>query len=203
MHHQCSSCQSAPATVQILDLENTAIVKNKFLCDACANSSLAATGGDPSAAKLQMQFSAEILESLIGSKDEADAAGLDVSGSARCPACEMTTAEFRMRGRLGCPRCYETFREPLMTVLDRVHDATCHRGRFPGPTRAALPADAAPVGDDAPQESGASERDEARAKIPWLEKQLQVAVDEERYEDAAQLRDELDRARRLSDEASS
>lgn len=50
----------------------------------------------------------------------------------KCPDCGMTLSEFRNKGRLGCPRDYEIFREHLDPLIERIHNAKHHHGRGPG-----------------------------------------------------------------------
>jgi protein arginine kinase activator len=82
----------------------------------------------------------------------------------------MDLEEFRRRGRLGCPKCYEVFKAPVGELLERVHGARQHVGRLPG------------VSD------GELERMQSLAE---LRQKLEVAIREEAYENAARLRDEI------------
>ena len=84
----------------------------------------------------------------------------------------MTLGAFKMRGRLGCPRCYEVFRQHVVALLARVHDATAHRGRYPGRSNHKAPD---PV------------------DVSAVREQLESAIAGERYEEAAALRDQLRR----------
>jgi len=87
-----------------------------------------------------------------------------------CPDCGMTLTELRRRGRLGCPKDYEVFREYLDELLERMHGATEHVGRVPGLAEGEL---------------------ERVRKISDLKHELGQAINEEAYERAARLRDEL------------
>ncbi len=89
--------------------------------------------------------------------------------SPSCPQCGMKYAQFRSTGRLGCPGDYEAFHVELEPLLERVHRQTRHVGKIPARYRAQLRA----------------------AQVDELERQLQLAVREERYEDAASLRDQI------------
>jgi protein arginine kinase activator len=91
-------------------------------------------------------------------------------GSLACPDCGMTLADFRTKGRLGCPKDYEIFRAHLRPLLQRVHNAESHTGRLPGVDEA--------------------ER-ERRNELNGLRAQLEKAVGSEDYENAAQLRDAI------------
>jgi protein arginine kinase activator len=86
-----------------------------------------------------------------------------------CPVCGIKYMEFRAEGRLGCPHDYTVFRAGLQPLLMRIHRAERHVGKSPArrPTRQAV-----------------------QSEIE-LRRQLRAAVDEERYEEAARLRDLL------------
>jgi protein arginine kinase activator len=85
-----------------------------------------------------------------------------------CPDCGLSYAEFRNQGRLGCAHDYEVFAEPLKEVLDKVHGATEHMGKVPHRAGADIT---------------------AQRLLMQLRRQLQDAVENEKYEDAARLRD--------------
>src|ERR1043165_9043630 len=110
----CTACHKAIATITIMDLSEGQVSGQQQLCQACAETMGAVQP------KAQLKLSTEILEDLLGLK----AAGRE--GKERregCPGCGMTTAEFKVKGRLGCPRCYETFRAELLPLLQRVHES--------------------------------------------------------------------------------
>ena len=90
----------------------------------------------------------------------------DVLTHLACPVCGLKYMEFRTQGRLGCPHDYESFRSGLVPLLERIHRKTVHIGKRPKRRPKASPSD-----------------------ILELRKQLREAVDTERYERAAELRD--------------
>jgi protein arginine kinase activator len=93
-----------------------------------------------------------------------------------CPACGFTYSQLKKIGRMGCPECYSAFREGLGHLLSAMHKGTKHVGKKPGPVVQA------PV--------TAEDLDE---RIEALRQQIQTAVREERYEDAARCKGEIDR----------
>ena len=162
----CTVCKKALATIHILELEDGEVVNQKNLCGNCAESS-----GEIHPKTTTMKISTQALEDLIGSlKTEGGSERTEADAS--CPACGMTMAEFRTRGRLGCPRCYDTFHKSLLPLLERVHDATSHRGRFPT------------------QRPGQQARPNTMQR---LRNRLDEAIKAEDYERAANLRDEIQR----------
>ena len=85
------------------------------------------------------------------------------------------------RGRLGCPSCYTVFQTALEPLLEKIHGGTRHVGK-------------------APDESSAVDRSRER-RLVALRRELQAVVREERYEEAAGLRDRLARFEQGEEEA--
>jgi protein arginine kinase activator len=117
-----------------------------------------------------------ILQNLIGQHVGPQA---DELARLACPACGIRYMEFRARGRLGCPHDYAVFRNGLEPLLQRIHRAARHVGKTPR------------HGAPPPQRLD---------ELVELRRQLQAAVAEEAYEEAARLRDLL-RQKEAADES--
>ena len=87
-----------------------------------------------------------------------------------CSRCQMTRAEFKKRARLGCPECYNAFMGELSALTKAMHHSGQHIGKIP-----------------------ARQGTEARitAQIAALQKNLEMAIAKEQYEEAANLRDKI------------
>ncbi len=90
--------------------------------------------------------------------------------SRKCPVCGFTQNDFKKTGRLGCSACYDTFSEGLASLLKGMHKGSKHLGRTP---------------------ANLSRRFELEDRIQTLQDELQKAVDNEQYEEAAKLRDAI------------
>ena len=89
----------------------------------------------------------------------------------RCPKCKLTFVEFRNNGLLGCPCDYDAFEKALIALVERAHQGASHHvGKQPRR-------------DKQPR---SSEGDLIR-----LRRELIQAVDAEKYEEAARIRDQL------------
>ena len=104
----------------------------------------------------------------LGASQEIEQAGGD--SGLKCPACGFTQADFKKAGRLGCAECYETFAEPLEGLLKTMHKGTRHVGKVP--------------------ESLRQGRD-LTDRLKNLQKRITKAIEEEDFEKAAILRDEI------------
>ncbi len=82
-----------------------------------------------------------------------------------CPGCGKSFAEFRKSGLFGCARCYEAFDPHLGRLFRRVQGVAEHRPEPPA------------------------------VDLDGLERALEEAVRQEAFEEAADLRDQIRRAR--------
>ena len=114
----------------------------------------------------QHQTTNEILQQFIKHK-----AGHGAASDITCPKCGLTFREFQLKGQLGCPHDYEAFKSVLTPLIERAHEgATQHVGKVPVTADATI---------------------RKHADLLELRRQLQKAVEEEDYEVAAKLRDQI------------
>ena len=109
---------------------------------------------------------ADIMLGLGAAQEVEQAVGTDL----KCPRCGFSQADFKKSGRLGCPECYKTFAEGLGGLLKTMHKGTRHVGKAPEALRASR---------------------ENADRLKTLQKKLKKAIDEEHFEEAAKVRDEI------------
>jgi len=130
--------------------------------DLCEECAKAKGVSDPAGFSL-----ADLLLGLGASHEIEEAAG---GAELKCARCGFTQADFKKAGRLGCPECYKTFAEPLESLLKTMHKGTRHVGKVPESLR---------------QSRDLSDR------LNQLQKRLAKAIEQEDFEEAAILRDEI------------
>ena len=141
----------------------TQIVGDKMQkLDLCEDCAKAKGVNDPAGFAL-----ADLMLGLGAAQEIEHAAG---GTELKCPRCGFTQADFKKSGRLGCPECYKTFSEGLSGLLKTMHKGTRHTGKVP--------------------QSLQQSRDMAE-RFKTLQKKLSKAVEDENFEQAALLRDEL------------
>lgn len=167
---RCERCQQNEATVFTTSIVN-GVASKSSLCDSC----YASAGFDLPLEKGVIQESSgtvplgkidlELLKAVFGRRR----AGVDLDRA--CPHCGNTLGEFKKRRVVGCARDYEVFREEIDALLVRLHGASRHVGRLP------------------PEFEMRRIREH---RVSQLKSELKEAVDGERYEEAARLRDRID-----------
>ncbi|MFO1477460.1 MAG: UvrB/UvrC motif-containing protein [Verrucomicrobiota bacterium] len=107
---------------------------------------------------------------LLGLGASQEMAQSSTGQELKCPRCGFTQADFKKAGRLGCPECYKTFSEGLESLLKSMHKGTRHVGKVPEALR---------------------QTRELSDRLLMLHKKLAIAIEQEDFEQAAQLRDEI------------
>jgi protein arginine kinase activator len=118
------------------------------------------------------------------------------STEAVCAACGFTASQLKKIGRMGCPECYSTFREGLDHLLRAMHKGTRHIGKVPASIQIRTDVEILPTPPPAAPKPRASKKAAAPpppVTIAQLREQLEAAVRDERYEDAAALKKEIER----------
>ena len=110
---------------------------------------------------------------LSGLSDYGKAQEPEEVSTKACPSCGMTYDDFRKVGRLGCTECYTTFKRSLGSLLKRIHGSPLHLGK--SPARLLKTAKG------------------AKTELLDLKRRLERAIDEEEFEEAARLRDQIRR----------
>ena len=93
-------------------------------------------------------------------------------GVSACPLCGMTLSEFTRKGRMGCGKCYDTFRRQAKNMLQKIHGTSVH-----------CVEQKEEIKEEAPKKE--------KSELEILKEKLQEAIASENYEEAAKIRDEI------------
>ena len=163
----CSKCQERPATMQF-----TIIVNGKktelYLCEQCAKETDALNLPEEEGVALQTMLAGLLSGDLF--KKCVTPGSMEISTDIQCPVCGLMLSEFIKSGRFGCDECYHAFGENLADLFKRMHGKTRFVGKIPNRMRA---------------------RTMQLRQIDELRDALADCVKDERYEEAARIRDEI------------
>ena len=154
----CDLCSKNPATVHLTEIVDNQM-KELHLCEECARQK-----------SIQMEQEFGLADLLAGLSEFGKPKEQKEIIKLKCPACNLTYADFKKIGRLGCSECYNTFRRYLSSLLKRIHGSNRHLGKTPLKL------------------IRASKR---KIDIQELRSKLQRAIELEESEEAAKLRDQI------------
>lgn len=188
----CENCGKNEVNFRYTQIIN-GVKKEMALCDKCAKS----LGLESLDFNMPINFSNFLGDFLNVAADTDFLPSFAKTGTIQCDNCGMTYHEFTDTGKLGCSHCYDIFSNFLDPVLKNIHGSNTHVGR-----RSRLTAgDKKKVAEDVQKaHEKVSEKNSKKSKegkndkeeqIQKLNKDLKLAIKEERYEDAAKIRDEI------------
>ena len=157
----CDMCHKKDATVHLTEIINNKVTK-LHLCEQCAREK---------SQEMEEHFGlADLLSGLADLVPMVEKEEKMPEIGVKCPACGFTFQNFRKMGRLGCAKCYETFREQLSPLLRKIHGTESHIGKTP------------------------IKRQVARGKqvlLSDLKTRIEKAIKLEEFEEAARLREQI------------
>lgn len=168
----CDVCQTEKATIFFTQMVEGK-VKKVNLCKRCADEKAVS---DPTGYDL-----ADMLEGMGKQSAPEKTVSED---ELMCTGCGFTQTDFKKTGRFGCSDCYRIFDEGLDSLLEAMHKHTKHSGKVPA-TAPAFPEPTGAVASVIPIDESPLD------KLSELKELLSKSVNDEDYEEAARLRDEI------------
>ena len=176
----CENCKRREANVRYSENIN-GVKKELHLCEECSRE-LGITE------KMDFRMPSLELSNLFGSFLEDFSSSpsfmplLNEIKEIKCDSCNSTFDDIINTGRYGCPNCYDVFEDRMDPILKKLQGANRHNGRL------------GKISDNK-MKYGETEKEknvnDSKNKIDELQEELKKAIKEERYEDAAKIRDEI------------
>ena len=169
---KCDNCGKREATVRYSENINGRR-RELNLCEKCSQE----LGIGTMDFSMPMNFSS-FFSGMLDEFENSDMLPMfDTVKQIKCKSCGYTLEDILDSGKFGCANCYDTFESRLDPIIRKIQGSNKHIGRLGKVTkhRVEKPSKKAEVKD---------EKEDLKAK-------LKQAIKEERYEDAAKLRDEI------------
>lgn len=177
---KCVNCGRNDANIKY-----TRIINGKktemILCEECAK----AEGIDDLDFNMPIDFSNFISDFF---EDDFMLPSFQLMKEQNCSKCGLTFESFVKSGKLGCSECYNVFSNKIDSVLKNLHGTSTHKGRAPKILNEKNKENF--IGNNENTKKQKIEN-ETENKINNLNIKLQEAIKEERYEEAAKIRDEI------------
>lgn len=107
----------------------------------------------------------------------------------KCNHCGYTFEDIASKGKLGCGDCYETFEERLSPIIRRIQGANTHVGRIGKMIDHKI--DEKVTNQSNKRNNNIETIKTEENQLEKLQNKLKQAIKEEKYEDAAKIRDEI------------
>lgn len=176
----CENCKKREANVRYSENIN-GVKKEMHLCDECSKK-LGITD------KMDFRMPTFDLSNFFGSFLEDFSSSSDFMPllsevkQIKCDSCGSSFDDIINTGRYGCANCYDVFEDRMDPILKKLQGANRHNGRL------------GKISDNKvkfEKEENKKKSDSSENKLQKLQDDLKLAIKEERYEDAAKIRDEI------------
>ena len=176
----CDNCKKNEANVRYSENIN-GVKKELNLCEECSQK-LGITHMDFS---MPIDFSSFFGDFMEDFDTPEFMPLLNTIKELKCDNCGFTFEDIANTGKFGCSHCYEVFEEKIDPILKRIQGNNRHVGRIGPITKKVNSVNVKPSKNEE------TKKDNKVDEIEKLKNDLKVAIKEERYEDAAKLRDEI------------
>ena len=167
----CENCNKNEANVKYTQIINGE-KKEMFLCESCAKK----LGINNMNFDMPINLS-NFFGDFLGEYEETPFAHqLLGTNELKCKDCNMTYEEFKNTGKMGCANCYETFSNKIDPLLKRLHGSTKYVGRKSNSKK---------------EEIITSKKGDNVEELESLKEKITTLIKEEKYEEAAKVRDEI------------
>lgn len=173
---KCERCGKNEANVQYTQIVN-GIKDSLSLCKKCASD----LGFEDISFTMPIDFS-NFFGELLEGENTSHYPNMNFKEQDICSKCGMTFEEFANIGKFGCDNCYNVFSNKIDRILKGVHITDTHVGRKYVKQKEEIADNKNNI--EIKQESNIT-------KIDELKKELKQLIKEERYEEAAKIRDEI------------
>ena len=169
---KCENCGRNQANVKYTQIINGE-KKQMFLCEECSQKL--------GIGNMQINMPIDFSSFLGDFFDEMEGATfiptLRSPNELKCRKCGLSFDEFMHTGKFGCSNCYEEFETRIDPIIKNIQGSNRHIGRIGKITKE----------DEEIDKEVIQENNE----LEDLKEKLKLAIQEERYEDAAKFRDEI------------
>lgn len=159
----CQNCGENPANLWVTKIMNGQVSK-QHLCDDCFRK----LSGHSLPFTLALPIN--IMNPLLGVGDTVKP--YKSTDFKVCKNCSTSWSDFLQTGFLGCIKCYDSFKENLSPLIKDIHSSLSYKGKVPK----RLP-----------------EGIKIKASLQQLKQRLFSSIDKEDYEEAARIRDRMNK----------
>lgn len=165
----CDNCGKNEATIKLTQVINGKKTE-MMICEEC--------GKKMGITEINFEMPIDLsnfLGDFISKQENEEMMPFDIpNATLKCNKCNMTYEEFLNTGKFGCEECYNAFGYKVDSLLKRIQGTDKYIGRKANHN-----------------ENNKIQENKNVSRLEKLQQELKLAIKEERYEDAAKMRDEI------------
>ncbi len=173
----CQNCGKDNANVKYTQIIN-GVKKEMVLCENCAKE----LGIDKMNFSMPIDFSSFLGDFFEEPISNAGLLGGFYNEPLKCNTCGLTYDDFTHTGKFGCSDCYNAFERKLDSILKNLHGSNRYVGRRLKENKSE---------NVKVNIKNIENQEKEETKLEKMKRNLNKAIQEERYEDAAKIRDEI------------
>lgn len=178
----CENCGKNEANVKYTQIIN-GVKKEMRLCEECAREQ-GITNMD---FNMPINFSSFLSDIFDEYNDSSFIPQIAKENTLKCKKCGLTYDEFIKSGKFGCENCYNTFSDKIDYLVKNLHGSARHIGR----KSKFIKANESEIINKEEVNGKNTKINSEESKLDKLKRELKDAIKDERYEDAAKIRDEI------------
>ncbi len=204
----CQNCGKNEVNFKYTQIIN-GVKKEMALCDKCAKS----LGLETLDFNMPINFSNFLGDFFGETIEDSFLPTFTKKQKLQCEHCKTSYDEFIENGKFGCSNCYDVFADGLNKVLKNIHGIDTHVGRrsrlslqekekvkediqkakdkSKGKANLENQEEQDKIVEQLKEEKEKTQEENKEVKLKKLNADLKQAIKEERYEDAAKIRDEI------------
>ena len=182
---KCQNCGKNEVTFHYTQVIN-GVKKEMNLCDNCAKE----LGLKDMSFNMPINFSSFLSDFFNDYSDNLLPSFMGTQ-TLECKKCGTNFDDFVNSGEFGCGSCYDIFEDRITPILKNLQGASRHTGRGYRKIASNNENEENEFATNTKATKNVSKETSKENKLAKLQKDLQKAIKEERYEDAAKIRDEI------------
>lgn len=177
----CDNCGKRNGNVKYTQIIN-GVKKEMVLCEECSQK----LGIGKMDFSMPINFSSFFSDFFEEFQNSSFIPNLVSSRELKCNSCGLSFEDFMHTGKFGCEKCYDTFEDNLDEIFKSIQGSSTHIGRLEQISTKQKDNNIKKA-----TKSKTIKNNKEKTELETLKEDLELAVKEERYEDAAKLRDKI------------
>jgi protein arginine kinase activator len=182
----CDNCGKNEANIKYTQIIN-GVKKEMNLCEKCG----AELGITDMQFDMPINFSNFLGDFFTEFQENGFFPELRQKNELKCNICGSSFDDIISTGKFGCSNCYDVFSDSIDEIIKKIQGSNRHTGRLGKVVKRDNTRNSNYNESEEDKKGKVSKKDDNKTELEKLQYELKQAIKEERYEDAAKIRDKI------------